>query len=267
MSLVLNGTSQYVSLGDATNIRSATPILIAAVVDSTSLPSATRGLYSQGDYSDNRGHGAFLYGGPPKNVGNYLAPAGGSTQENDGTVVTVAADTGWVLICIAIYTTNSAPNILMTSKVQIYRYDTTTWGSEESLGGITGLSTTSTEAPAAGDTTVIGANQITTIGNFWPTKFSWLAIFNNNGGANTTQIKDTAIAAELVANGFWNLLDGNCLGAWAFNGNTTDQSGNGHDGTLIGAPSYGAAGPGEIQGGGGTVIPQMMYHYRQRRVA
>ena len=32
MSLVLNGTSQYVSLGDAVDIRSATPILIVAVV-------------------------------------------------------------------------------------------------------------------------------------------------------------------------------------------------------------------------------------------
>lgn len=252
MSLVLDGTSQYVSLGDAVDIRSATPILIVAVIDTTSLPSATRGIYSQGDYSANTGHGAFAYGGPPKSQGIYGAAAGGTTTELD-LASAIPADDGWYLIAMKYYTTGSAPNIVLTGTVQAYAYTHGTWTTESSGNFATGLSTTSFQAPSVGQTTVIGANLISTIHNFWPTKFSWFAVFNNDGGGAGTQIKDTAIAAELIANGFWNLLDGNCLGAWAFNGNTTDQSGGGHNGTLVGSPTYGAAGPGEVAPSSGTV--------------
>ena len=253
MSVVLDGSSQYISLGDAVDIRSATPTLIVMVVDTTDLVSGTRGLFSQGDYSDNRGYGAFLYGGPPKDIGVYGAPAGGSTNELDGSILNIAAASGWFLVCVAIYTGGSAPNISMLAKAQAYSYTSATWGTQEALGGIaTGLSTSNLQAPSTGDTTVIGANQITTIHNFWPGKISWIAVFNNDGGGGAGQIKDTAIAAELIANGFWNLLDSNCKLAIAFNNNTTDQSGNGHDGTLVGSPSYGATGPGEVSGGGTT---------------
>lgn len=245
MSITLNGTSQYVSLGNAVNIRSATPILVAIVVDSTSLPSATRGLLSQGDYNANTGFGAFAYGAPPKLIGGYEAPSGQATAEQDGNVANIPADDGWYLVCLAFYTTGSAPNITLTLKVQIYSYTHATWGTEESPGGVAGLSLTTLTAPAVGETTVIGANLIGTIKNFWSGNISWIAVFNNNGGAGATQIKDTAIAAELIANGFWNLLDGNCALAIAFNGAAIDQSGNGHDGTLIGSPSYGPTGPGE----------------------
>lgn len=252
MSLVLNGTSQYVSLGDAVDIRSATPILIVAVVDTTGLPSGTRGLYSQGDYSANTGHGAFAYGGPPKSQGNYAAPQSGATVEQDLTA-NIPADDGWYLIAWTIYNTGVAPNINLIAKVQTYSYTHGTWSVQDTQTIAASLSSSALQVPAGGQTTVIAANLITTIHNFWSGKYSWIAVFNNNGGGAGTQIKDTAIAAELIANGFWNLLDGNCKLAIAFNGNTTDQSGNGHNGTLIGAPTYGAAGPGEVNGSTGDL--------------
>lgn len=264
MSVALNGTSQYISLGDAVDIRSVAPILATLVVDSTGLPSATRGLYSQGNYSADTGHGAFLYGGPPKLVGNYLAPV--ATQENDGSSASVPADSGWYLVCLAIYTTGSAPNIVMSSKVQIYSYSSATWGAEENLGGVTGLSAATIQPPAAGQTTVIGANYIGGVGNFWPTRISWLAVFDNDGGGNVTQIKDTAIAAELIANGAWNLLDSACKLFIPFRGAAVDESGSGLDGTLVGSPSYSDAGPGELPpGGGSTQLPRSMHQYRLRR--
>lgn len=249
MSLVLNGTTQYVDLGDAVDIRSAAPILLVCVVDTTSLPSATRGLFSQGDYNANTGYGAFAYGGPPKSQGMYGARSGGGTSELD-LASAIPANDGWYLIALSYYATGVAPNIVLTGKVQCYSYDHATWTSQDTGNFATGLSASTFQAPAAGQHTLIGALYGVTaagvVGQFWPTKYSWAAVFNNDGGGAGTQIKDTSIAAELIANGFWNLLDGNCAGAWAFNGNTTDQSGNGHNGTLVGSPSYGAAGPGEL---------------------
>lgn len=253
MSLALNGTSQYVDLGDAVNIRSATPILVVAVVDTTGLPSATRGLFSQGDYNANTGYGAFAYGGPPKSQGMYGARSGGNTSELD-LASAIPADDGWYLIGLKYYATGSAPNIVMTGRVQAYSYTHATWTSEDVGNFATGLSATTFQVPAAGQHTLIGALYGVTsagvVGQFWPTQYSWIAFFNNDGGGGGTEFKNTAIAAELIANGFWNLLDGNCLGAWAFNGNTTDRSAGGHNGTLVGSPSYGAVGPGEAQPGG-----------------
>jgi hypothetical protein len=251
MSITLDGSTQYVSLGDAVDVRSATPLLLVAVVQTSAFVSGLRAIYGQGDYNANTGWGFYLYSGPPKNSGYYVAPSGGSTFEGDGTAIAVPSSDGWYLLALKVYVTNTAPHILFNGRFAAYSYTHGTWTADDGLSGPNNLSVTSAQAPSAGQTTVIGALTVGSIGSFWSGAISWLAVFNNDGGATTTNFKDTAIAAELIANGAWNLLDANCKLFIPFNGSAADQSGNGHNGTLVGSPSYSAAGPGEIAPGGG----------------
>ena len=56
-----------------------------------------------------------------------------------------------------------------------------------------------------------------------------------------------------MTNGAWNLLNAHCKLFIPFTNATTDQSGNGHNGSLVGSPSYDVAGPGELAPSGGGV--------------
>lgn len=259
MSLQLNGTTQYVDLG-AVDIRSATPLTFAFVGRMTAGTTGLVGIFSQGQYDANTGYGFFMYGsGPPHPAGVYVAADGTATVEIDG-ATGQAAEGDWILFIGVIYTTGAAPNITFRTKFQTYNFTTLTWSSQEDESILANRSATGLTVPTGSQHTFAGAANTNTGGStankFWKGDMSWIALFNNDMGAFATQIKDTAFAAELVANGFWNSLDANCKLAIAFNNNTTDQSGNGYNGTLIGSPSYGTTGPGETDPGGGTTFTQ-----------
>ena len=248
MSISLNGSSQYISLGTDVDIQSAMPLTIAVVVQSTSISGALKGLFSQGDYNANTGWGAGAYGGPPKKLFSFGAMAGANTDEPDGTSNLITSDNGWYLVLIT-YRKNGTK---LESSLSTYSYTGAAWVGTDTVLGSNNISSASTsfQAPSGGTTTVIGAITLTTITDFWNTNISWIAIFDQDYSTNPSA---DANAIELAANGFWNLLNSHCKLAIAFNNNTTDQSGNGHDGTLIGAPSYGAAGPGELPPVGGGI--------------
>ena len=238
MSIDLStGTNSYVSLGDAVNVVNTFPLTLAAVFQSASIPSGLIGLFSEGKYSANHGWGSFLYTADKK-AGVFWAPPAAPTFELDGLRSGVAVNNGWYLLVINLYLDGA--NVI--SKNIFYSYTDASWSTVETLaaGGVG----TSIEPPVAGETTVVGANNISGVANYLGVPLSWIAIWADDfGGANLATDDRTL---DLIENGAWGEINNDYILFLPFTNAATDQSSNHFDGTVQGGATYSAAGPGEL---------------------
>jgi len=244
MSISLNGTSQYVSLGTAVDIYRTRPFSIAVVYDTSAWVDGTAyGLYGQGNNNSGTGASWHLYRLTTNDL-RYTWYTASSTSRDATTVGTVLTGTGWHLL-IATHFINGANS---NAYAMDYSYNSSSW-----ITGSISSSQGAPTAPGASDVTLIGAQQRASIDRFFKGLISWVAIFDydvTNGGS--TSAPDVT---ELVNNGAWNLNDANCKLFIPFDNAATDLSTGGHNGTLVGSPSYGTAGPGETAPSSGSSSP------------
>lgn len=227
------GTNSYVSLGNAVDVQTTLPITLACVFSSSGLATGLRGLYSQGGYNDAHGYGSFIFAASKAGM---FTDTGGATYEGDGGTAAITPDHGWYLYLMNLYQVAG----ITYSHVAIYSYTDATWTTDESF---TDIGSGVPSSPVSGETTVIGANVISAIGNYLGLKLSWIAIWNNDfGGASLTSSSRTT---NLLSNGAWGAINNDYRLFIPFSNAAIDQSGNHFDGTVVGGATYAEAGPNE----------------------
>lgn len=255
MSLHLDGSTQYYDLG-LTDVRSQNPITVAFVGRIAAGTTGVRSPMSQGQYNNDTGWGFFSYSGDPHRLGSWSSADGAATTEIDGAENQIPEDT-WVLFIGTFFTT---AGINFFVKWQVYNFTTGLWSTQEKVLTATGKAHSTMTVPGGAEHTFIGAGNINTGGStpdrFWKGDIAWIAVFDNAIGGDSGEIKDSAFAAELVENGFWNSIDSSCKLAISFHNTTEDHSSNAYTGTLIGSPSYGDTGPGEVNASGPITYDQ-----------
>ena len=234
MSIDLStGTNSYVSLGNAVDVQTTLPITVACVFSSAGFSTGLRGIYSQGSYSASHGYGSFIYA---SSKGGMYTDTGGTVFEGDSPDSAITPDHGWYLYLMNMYHTGG----LTYSRVAIYSYTDVSWNSDYLFDAV---GSGAPSSPVSGETTVIGANLISAVGNYLGLKVSWLGIWNNDfGGDNLISSTRTT---DLLSNGAWGTVNNDYRLFIPFSNAATDQSGNHFDGTVVGGATYAEAGPGE----------------------
>lgn len=229
MAVSLNGSSQYVSLGNGVNPQSARPITFAALIDSAGLRTsgAWNSLYSQGSYGV-RGWGVEIEAAASPRV--YFTWVDGLGLHDNYSSFNIGANTGLWLV-MAVFRDNGA-----NSAVDFwgYRYNTSTLSTGTAGGG--GSNDADAGAPGGSDPTLIGAFNDGGVIDYYPAPIGWVGVWGADlgeaGAANPKALW------ELIVRGPWGLLDSTCKLFQPYSNAAQDLSGNARHGTLQGSPSY-----------------------------
>lgn len=241
MGILLNGTSQYVSMGNGVNIANTRPISFAVLYDSTSLRTAGNygGLLSQGRtwYGSGSGGWAFLIeaaAAPRLEIGwNANGASGGSIHST----FTTTPNTGVHLAAGVIYDNGANTRFRMYH----YRYSNGTFQAEAadvpSVAGDVNVGSSNVADPF-----IVGAGWTGAAGeDFFPGTILWAAVFSHDIGVSAgTTLATLPQLSHLIFQGPWAMLD-RCVGFWSFqHGHAIDLSRNAtrRNGTLVGSPSY-----------------------------
>lgn len=263
MAIALNGSSQYVSLGNGVNVQSARPITLAALINTASLRTtgAWNGIYSQGDYSD-RGWGIEIEAAASPRV--YHTWVDGLGLHDNYSSWNIAANTGWWLIMVVFRDTgaNSAVDFYG------YRYNTSTLSQGTAGGG--GANDADANAPGGSDPTVIGAFVDAGVIDHYPNNIGWVGVWGADLGEAAAA--NPKALWELIVRGPWGMLDSTCKLFQPFSNAAQDLSGNARHGTLQGSPSYVGSGPTEfapalwvvpdVLSGGAPTLEQEGFRFR-----
>jgi hypothetical protein len=249
VSLNLNGTSQYVSVGDAVNLLpgNARPFSIAQLVKPGTLRHGTglyHGLIEQGDFTTSRGFGTEITNDASSVF--FAAINNGGACFGSGTT-TIPDSSGWWLLvaCFRVVGTSTTIDFLH------YRYSTQAF----TVNSVTGQADVNPVSPNAGDLTVLGAADGGAISDFFPGLFGWGAIFSVDIG-NAAQTGGSVAVWELIERGPWRIVRGEVPSIVAASSCTffvpltaefglVDKSTGGHNGSLVGSPLYDVPGPTE----------------------
>ena len=238
MAISLNGSSQYIGLGNGVNVQGARPITLAALINTASLRTSGswNGIYSQGDY-DTRGWGVEIEAAASPRVYHTWVDAIG-THENYSSF-NVGANTGWWLIMVVHRDAGASSAVNFWG----YRYNTSALSNGTAGGG--GTNDADPTAPGGSDPTVVGAFiDVGAVIDHYPNPFGWAGIWNADlGEANAANPK---ALWELIVRGPWGMLDSTCKFFQPFSNAAQDLSGNARHGTLNGSPSYAGSGPTEF---------------------
>lgn len=237
MAISLNGSSQYVSLGNGVNVYAARPYTFVALVNTASLRTsgAWNALYCQGDYA-NSGWGVEIEAAAsPRLYHTWTDDLG--LHENYSSF-SIGANTGWWLIMVVHRDTGSASAVEFWG----YRYSTSTLSTGTAGSG--GTADRDPSAPGGSDPTEIGAFNDGGVIDYFPGAISWAAIFAGDlgevGSANPKALW------EMIARGPWGMLDSNTKLFVPFSAAAQDLSGNSRHGTLVASPTYVGSGPTEV---------------------
>lgn len=237
MAISLNGSSQYVSLGNGVNVYATRPYTFVALVNTASLRTsgAWNALYCQGDYA-NSGWGVEIEAAAsPRLYHTWTDDLG--LHENYSSF-SIGANTGWWLIMVVHRDTGSASAVEFWG----YRYSTSTLSTGTAGSG--GTADRDPSAPGGSDPTEIGAFNDGGVIDYFPGAISWAAIFAGDlgevGSANPKALW------EMIARGPWGMLDSNTKLFVPFLAAAQDLSGNSRHGTLVASPTYVGSGPTEV---------------------
>jgi hypothetical protein len=243
MSITLNGTSQYVSLGDAVNVYQTRPWSCFALINSASLRTAGgyNGIFAQGQYSASapRGWGFEIVANADGDLYAFKSAGAASQAEVNAAASQVTPNTGWWLAGCVMRDSGAAT----VCDFFAYRYNTNTLTVDIGLG--LGADAEGV-VPAAGDTACIGVIDDGTSGviDWYPGAIGWVMVSALDlGNAGDNQARPVW---EMIARGPWGLLDSNCRLFVPFSDAARDLSGYGLHGTLIASPSYVGSGPTEL---------------------
>lgn len=241
MGLNLNGSSQYVTLGNGVNIANARPFTFVSLVDSASW--RTSGAYgcvlSQGRIWYTSGSGGWTLEveaatNPRFEVGwNHTGPSARSfTTTHTGT-----PNTGLYLIGGSLFDAGSDTNVRIFS----YRYGTAAFNVESN--DPTGTTDSNIGNSAAGDPFLIGAGwtNSSTTEDYYPGHILWTAAFDGDLIGSGTTLATCPWISALIFQGPWGLMD-RCRWLHSYQqGHANDISGAAtrRNGTLTGSPSYG----------------------------
>lgn len=178
MSVLLNGSSQYLTLGNAVSVVGARPITLAALIDTSTLRTsgAWNSIFSQGDYGD-RGWGVEVEAAAGRRLYSTYTTSLGNDENFSSWAVT--NNSGWWLVMVVIRDTGVAS----ATHFYGYRYNIRAGVFGTTGGG--GTSAAEPIAPGASDPTLIGAFNDAGIIDFYPGGLGWLGIWNydfSNGG-------------------------------------------------------------------------------------
>jgi hypothetical protein len=243
MAITLNGTSQYVSLGDAVNVYQTRPWSFFALIDSTSIRTSGNynAIFSQGQYSSGSPRGWGLEIAVTSEL--YLVKSAGATSQAEvfAAACELPANTGWWLVGAVVRDAGAST----VADFFAYRYSNNTLLVDIGMTVAPAHDVDGT-IPSSGDTTVIGAFDDGDSGiiDFFPGAIGWVMVHATdlgNAGDNTAPK-----VWELIARGPWGMLDSNCRLFVPLSNAAQDLSGYGLHGSLIASPSYVGSGPTEL---------------------
>jgi len=241
MGLLLNGSTQWVTLGTGVNIANTRPISFAVLYDSTNLRTAGAygTLLSQGRvwYGSGSGGWSLLVeaaAAPRLELGlNYTGAGNGSSHST----FTTTPNTGIHLAAGVIYDNGSNTRF----RYFHYRYSNATFQGE--AASVPSLATDANIGTSnVADPFLIGAGWTGAATEDWfPGTILWAAVFSHDLGlGGGTTLAALPQMAALIFQGPWAMAD-RMLGFWSFQtGSAIDLSraATRRNGTLTGSPSY-----------------------------
>lgn len=244
MAISLNGSSQYVTLGNGVDVYRTRPFTICALIDSASLRTsgAWNGVICEGKYATNGWFVEIEAAATPRL--SFEWNNADSTRSAQG--MNLAANTGWWLIAVVMRDAGTSTTIDFFG----YRYSNSTL----TVSSVTGKTDDDPSAPTATFPTVVGAwvDNTATIADFFPGTIGWAAVFAGDLGESGSS--GAKAIWELIVRGPVGMLDSNCKLFIPFPDAAQDWSGNGWHGTLVASPSYAGSGPTEFMALGAIVV-------------